>query len=260
MVESGQDAVPAAPLFFATAGGVIAEDAEALAALHDCELTAELIAAMHETKFPACLGLLPATAETAAAWRAMAEALNHLPKAPDAEALDDLAAEYAAIYLTGAYGASPCESAWTDEDHLLCQDAMFELREIYAAAGLSATNWRHRPDDHLVLQLLYVAHVARRAKSMEEWRALARMLDEHLLRWIGDFAARIAARSSVTFYVGLAVLTSAWLDTLRDLLARHLDEPRPNREDVEERLKSRRRVLPEAVPVQFVPGANGPSW
>jgi hypothetical protein len=30
------------------------------------------------------------------------------------------------IYLTGAFGASPCESYWLSDDHLVCQDAMFD--------------------------------------------------------------------------------------------------------------------------------------
>lgn len=247
-------AAPPAPSFM----DAIAEDAEALAALHDRELTAGLIAALRETRFPDCLGLLPATPAATAAWQMMAEGLADLPAAPDANAMDDLAAEYAAIYLTGAYGASPCESVWTDDEHLVCQDAMFELRAIYATAGLAATDWRKRADDHLVLQLLYIAHAARVATTADHWRALARLLDEHPLRWLPDFAGRVAARSTSHFYAGLAMLTAAWLETLRDLLARHLGEARPSRAEIEERPHSS-AAAPIEQPVAFVPG-SGPSW
>lgn len=242
---------------FRMAADAIAEDAESLAALHDRELTPDLVAALHEAKFPDCLGLMPATREIAAAWHAMEKELARLPFAPDGTLMDELAAEYAAIYLTGAYGASPCESAWTDDDRLVCQASMFELRDIYAAAGLAAADWRHRPDDHLVLQLLYVAHAARAARTADDWRALARMLDEHLLRWIREFAARIAQRSQSPFYAELATLTAAWVDTLRDLLATQLGEPRPTREEIETRLK--RPVPAPAQPVAFMPGV-APSW
>jgi asparagine synthase (glutamine-hydrolysing) len=37
---------------------ILAEDAESLAALHDRELSADLMAALHEAGFPACLGLM----------------------------------------------------------------------------------------------------------------------------------------------------------------------------------------------------------
>lgn len=240
----------------------IADDAEMLAALHDRELTAETIAALRDAGFPGCLGLMPATPEAVAAWRAMEAGLASLPVHAAPGELDLLASEYAAIYLTGAYGASPHESVWTDDDHLMCQRAMFEWRDIHAAAGLAAADWRQRPDDHLVLQLLHIAHVARRAAAAEfdnDWRSLARTLDEHTLRWLPDFAARVAARSASPFYAALAVLTASWTDTLRDLITTDLGEPRPTREEIEERLRPARPQA-EEQPVSFMPGAQGPSW
>lgn len=231
----------------------LAEDAEALAALHDRELTAETIAALREVGFPHNFGLLPAGEHSIEAWRLMAAALEET----DPGALDQLAVDYAAIYLTGAYGASPCESVWTDDDHLACQDAMFALRQIYAAAGLAAEDWRRRPDDHLVLQLLYIAHALRRSGGPEELRRLAAMLDEHLLRWLPDFATRVAARAETPFFAVLGRLTFAWCEQLRDLLAESLGEPRPTRKEIEARLKPQRRV--EAAPLAYMPGA-APSW
>ncbi len=231
----------------------LAEDAEALAALHDRELTAETLDALREVDFPQNLGLLPAGERSLEAWRLMAAALQET----DAAQLDLLAADYAAIYLTGAYGASPCESVWTDDDHLVCQEAMFALRGIYAAAGLAAEDWRRRPDDHLVLQLLYLAHALRRAAGADELRRLAAMLDEHLLRWLPDFAARVAARAETPFFAVLGRLTFAWCEQLRDLLAEILGEPRPTREEIEARLRPQRRD--ESAPLAYMPGA-APSW
>jgi TorA maturation chaperone TorD len=240
-------------------GDILAEDAESLAALHDKELTAALIAALQEANFPVCLGLMPVTAAAVEAWRAMAEGVASLPAHPDTGALDALAAEYAAIYLTGAYGASPHESVWTDDDHLTCQTAMFQWRDIHAESGLATPDWRQRPDDHLVLQLLSLAHAARRAATADAWQRLAKILDEHTLRWLPDVAARVAARSESPFYAGLAVLTAAWVDSARDLIARQLNEPRPSREDVEARLRPAPARM-EEPPSAFMPGAQGPSW
>lgn len=241
----------------------IADDAEMLAVLHDRELTAETVAALREAGFPSCLGLMPSTPEAVEAWRAMEEGLASLPASPGPGDLDLLASEYAAIYLTGAYGASPYESVWTDDDHLMCQRAMFEWRDLHAAAGLAAADWRQRPDDHLVLQLLYLAHALRRAATAEfenDWESLARTLDEHTLRWLPEFAARVAARSESPFYAGLAILTAAWADILRDLIAAQLGEPRPSREEIEARLAAARSPAEEVQPVAFLPGAQGPNW
>lgn len=230
----------------------LAEDAEMLAALHDRELSAGMLAALRESAFPTCLGLMPSGERSQEAWQMMAAALTET----DAAMLDALAVDYAAIYLTGAYGASPCESVWTDHDHLACQDAMFALRDIYAAAGLAAEDWRRRPEDHLVLQLLYIARALRRADGTEALRRLAAMMDEHLLRWLPDFAERVASRCEAPFYAALARLTFVWCEQCRDVLADQLGEPRPARQDIEARIKPQQV---EAVPLAYVPGAS-PGW
>ncbi len=231
----------------------LADDAESLAALHDRELTPEMLAALHEVGFPDNLGLLPNDEPMRETWRVMTHTLGQAAAAR----LDDLAADYAAIYLTGAYGASPCESVWTDDDHLACQEAMFALRRIYAEAGLAATDWRRRPDDHLVLQLLYLAHVLRVADSLEASRMLATAMDEHLLRWLPAFAARVEQRCATDFYAALARLTFLWCSRVRDLLAEGLGEARPTHDEVEARLLPKRRA--EAQPLAYLPGA-APSW
>ena len=121
----------------AAAWEAFADDAATLARLHDRELDTATIAALREVGFPGNLALLPQTAEAQDAWKTMGAALDYyIPASPAPADLDALAVEYAAIYLTGAYGASPTESVWLDQDHIACQQPMFDLREIYQAAGL----------------------------------------------------------------------------------------------------------------------------
>jgi TorA maturation chaperone TorD len=197
--------------------GELADDAETLARLHDRELDAATLAALREVGFPDNLALLPHTPDDRQAWQSMAAALTHYIADPPAAAdIDALAVEYAAIYLTGAYNASPCESFWLDDDHLHCQQPMFALREVYQAAGLAAPDWRKRPDDHLVLQLQYVAYMLRQPRV--DAVALAHMMEAHLLRWLPDFAGRLAQRAELPFYAALAHLTLAWCNALHRLL------------------------------------------
>ncbi len=194
----------------------LADDAATLAHLHDHELDAATLSTLQEINFPDNLALLPQTKEAKASWAGMRAAV---PSAPTFQDLDALSVEYAAIYLTGAYGASPCESVWLDEEHLTCQQPMFALRAIYQSAGLAAENWRKRPDDHLVLQLLYIAHALGRTASADfPAQTLGIMMDKHLLRWLPAFTARVAARTSLPFYAALASLTLAWCQALRSLL------------------------------------------
>jgi putative dimethyl sulfoxide reductase chaperone len=239
----------------------IADDLDTLALLQDRELAPATLAGLWEITFPDNLGFRPGSEASRLAFELAGRAMRALAleaaEGPSALA-DRLAVDYAAIYLNGSLGASPCESAWVSDDRLVCQDAMFELRDLYAQFGLQGPGWRQRFDDHLVLQLQFVAHLLRQGQSAEDWRCLARVLDDHLLRWSGAFALRVAARCATPFYAGLVELTASHLDGLRAVLEGVLGEVRPSAEEVEARCRSRRQA--EAVPVAFVPGAGGPSW
>lgn len=233
----------------------LAEDLETLALLQDRELGAELLQGLRQVGFPDNLGLRPGAERAVQAFDLMRGAVATLPPAIGPAVLDQLAADYAAIYLNASLGASPMESVWLSDDHTSCHDAMFELRRHYAAHGLAASDWRRRPDDHLVLQLQFVAHRLRDPDaSLAE---LADFLDHHPLRWLDDFAARVAARCDTAFYAGLALLAAAQVDGLRDILARSLGQPRPSRQEVAERCRARRGGTADSL--RFVPG-TGPGW
>jgi hypothetical protein len=62
------------------------------------------------------------------------------------------------------------------------------------------------------------------------------------------------------FYAALVLLTDAWLEQVRALIADQLGEPRPSREEIAARLGSQRKLEPEPVPVAFVPGGLRPGW
>ena len=127
--------------------------------------------------------------------------------------------EYANIYLTYVYRASPCESPWLDDDNLERQEPMLAVRAAYRTHGLAVAARGVRPDDHLSFQLIFVAHLLDHHEDAADLTVIADFLDQHPLRWIKDFAQRISQRSPVPFYVGLAVLTAAYLEELRWVLA-----------------------------------------
>lgn len=241
----------------------VADDLTTLAVLHDRELDAERIARLRQTGFPGGLALVLESDEGRAVLDRMRAAVALLPQPADSAGLDDLAADYADIYLTYRLRASPCESVWLDEDGLTLQAPMFAVREWYRRHGLAAENWRERSDDHLVLQLQFVAHLL--AGSADDGLAeAARFLDAHLLLWIGDFAGLVATRCATPFYAALAALTAAYLEELRDLLAEILDEPRPDPELIrteilEQREDTASRAHALAIPVTSIP-ATTPSW
>jgi len=246
------------------------EDVATLAFLHDRELAPGLLAALKVIGFPVNLGMLPGDENAGQVFAAMQQAVLALPVFPDKACTDILAADFAAIYLNGALDASPFESYWVSDEHLVCQEAMFELRELYAADGLVVPDWRKRPDDHLAFQLQFVARRLGRIASLSDtdfasqadalWRSLAKVLDHHLLRWLPDFAGRVSVRCDTDFYAALFLLTHVWCEQLRDAVARHLGEARPSQEEIEASLRPKDLDAVPAVPIQFMPGIGGPSW
>ena len=196
----------------ATWQALAAEDLRALAWLHAQEREPTLLLALHASGFPTSLSLLDAADPMV---QAMDAALHALAAAPTvgagdvgalpASSADELAADYAAIYLTHALRASPHESVWLDEDHLMLQGPTFAVRDFYRRHGVKVPDWRQRADDHLVHELEFVALLLERGDDREA----ARFLKAHLLAWLPQFAARVAQRAATPFYAALAGLTLA---------------------------------------------------
>jgi len=120
-----------------------AEDLNALAWLHQKEHAPEVLVALHANGFPATLSLVAAEHPACLALDATLQALagkgdGSVPKSTP----DDLAADYAAIYLTHGLRASPYESVWLDEDHLIMQGPTFAVREFYKRHGMQVPDWR----------------------------------------------------------------------------------------------------------------------
>ena len=231
----------------------LVEDLDQLIRLHDRELDAETLAALRTAAFPGGLALSAADESGETAYANMAAALRENPT------LDELAADYAAIYLNNSFGASPYESVWLSDEHLACDRPMFELREIYAAAGWRVGDWRRRFDDHLVLQLQYLRRVL--ASAAVDPEKLASFIDEHIGYWLPDWGQRVSSHCGTRFYAALAELTHVWLRRFRELLGEIHDLPLPSRERMGEKI-NRKLALDKAeiAPVRFMPGVQGPSW
>ncbi len=243
----------------------LSEDLLQLGILHDRELDASLIETLKVFQFPTNLGLVLHTQAGKAACLAMQECLLQLPEPLGQIAKDELAADYADIYLNHSFQASPYESVWLDEDKLIHQQPMFELRDIYKQHGLGAENWRQRSDDHLVLQLQFLSVLTAQEindKTSQEhiFAQCADFLDHHTLLWVPDFCTAVAERCATPFYRALALLTAAYLDIFREHCANIVGQPRPTEEQIE-KMKNRLRKASVMVepPSSFTPG-SAPNW
>ena len=259
-LDDAPDAAPdvkAETPLLAAFGSAVTDDLQELAELHDREPDQALLAALLEVDFPNGLGMRLRSKRGLQAQTIMAEALAQLPAPVDEATLDLLAVDFAEIYLTHGLRASPYESVWLDDDHLARQEPMFQVRAYYRRHGLAAADWSERADDHIVLQLLFLRRLLQQP-SPETIREAASFMDEHLLRWIDRFAERVTGRCATPYFAGVATLTAAYVDALRDLLAEILDEPRPSVEEMEARMQPE-KPAPCGAPAPYVPG-SGPGW
>jgi TorA maturation chaperone TorD len=234
----------------------VSADLTDLAALHDREVDAQSLERLRLANEQGLLRLRLVNEGSRAALFLLDEALRGLPAEIGGDLLDDLAADYADIYLNYGLRAAPNESIWLDEDNLAMQAPMFEVRSLYQRHGLQVPDWRRRADDHLVHELQFLAHLLD-PEAGDTLGEAAAFLDEHLLLWLPDFSARVAQRCATPFYAGLAAVTATYLDELRELLERILGQPRTPREEIEERRRRARESDP--APSAFVPG-SAPTW
>lgn len=250
----------------------VAQDIEQLAALHDRELDGQMLSALKAVGFPRNLGFplkdeldQPELSDVLKQpLRFFETSLFNLTEPADEKTLDNLAVDYADIYLNHSLHASPYESVWLDEDHLTQQEPMFKVRNWYRRYSIESENWRIRSDDHLVLQLQFVAllldpasNVAAVGSLQKRIEDATRFLDEHLLLWIKDFRNRVVERCGTDLYASLAVLTVAYLDQLRDALTTLTGIERLTDQQIDEIRNPANAVVEQ--PISFIPGV-AESW
>lgn len=197
-----------------------AADLHLFAILHDREPCQEVIEALASCPFQEQLSLVLQKKAGEGALDAFDKAIAALPAPIDEATLDALASDYACVYLRYAYRVSPTESVWFDKDGLERQAPMLNVRNWHRRFGLRVQDWAKRPEDHLVLQLQFVAFLLEEKEggALPDLSAAAQFLDEHLLRWTGLFAEQLKKTKALPYLVSLAGLTSAYLNELRDHL------------------------------------------
>ena len=121
--------------------------------------------------------------------------------------------------------APPYESVHRSQDRLLFEAETMQVRAAYAEFGLVAPRLNSEPDDHIGLELSFVATLAVRGMdAMEDGadaelagllRGLVTFLDEHLLAWAPRCLTQAANGSTTFFYQGVSALGLGTLDLAR---------------------------------------------
>lgn len=156
---------------------------------------------------------------------------RYLEKAGETAAAD-LAAQFARIFLGGGPregdGAFPYESVYRSPERLMMQEAREQVARIFDESGVGRATGCNLPEDHIALELAFMAHLCREtfraleANDADAARALLvkqdRFLGERLLTWAAAFSADVERLATNEFYKGVARITVGYLAMDRDLI------------------------------------------
>jgi TorA maturation chaperone TorD len=106
--------------------------------------------------------------------------------------------------------APPWESYYLKPDRLLFQEATLEVRRAYAAQGFLPAAYPHVADDHIALELDFMARLAEKlaegfdkgdSEAVSQYLAASdSFLQEHLLKWVPDFVKTLSQAKHNYFY------------------------------------------------------------
>lgn len=141
----------------------------------------------------------------------------------------ELLADYTRLFIgPSKVVAPPWESVYVSYSALTFQEETLDVRRWYARFGLQIEKLHQEPDDHIGLELEFMAHLARSAATAiaEEdpgnfnklILAQREFACKHLLKWGQVFCRKVETEARTNFYRGIAVTTHGILGAVSGLL------------------------------------------
>ena len=135
----------------------------------------------------------------------------------DPAQLDALTWDFNRLFVgPGEMLATPWESVYRSRTKLTFQESTLQVRELYERFGVQAPAIHREPDDHLGLELAFVAtlsDLAARAAAAADARQLTKcfetqkdFLQDHLLAWAPTCLALVDKHAETGYYRGAALL------------------------------------------------------
>lgn len=143
--------------------------------------------------------------------------------------LDSLLSEYTHLLVgPSKLPAPPWESVFATDERMLFQSCTFDVRRLYKQHGYVPSNYPHEADDHLALELDFMAHLAASAFSYYEQGDMENakksllsqqhFLNKHLLVWIDSFANAIQTAMPCLLYPQAALAVARFLKNYADII------------------------------------------
>jgi len=142
----------------------------------------------------------------------------------------ELAIEYAGLFLgVWRVPAHPSESAYFTGGQLIMQEPRDEVLKIYRSMGVDKGDQFKEPEDHIALELQFMAHVCEKANAAlakqditeaRECLGVQRdFLNDHLGKWVPKLSADILKSARREFYKAIAKITEGYVEMDKKVVA-----------------------------------------
>jgi TorA maturation chaperone TorD len=185
-----------------------------LAAIYRQEVSSDLL---QQIKGPQFLGVLT---------KLGIELNNGFFKTPEKELLEEMAVEYARLFVGPGKHISPHESVHHKRDDgqngQLWGLSTAEVRNFIESSGLKYESDYKGLPDHISVELEFMQQVTQREETawIEKDDGIAgqclknekKFIEEHLARWIPDFCEKVIKEAYLPFYREMAKLTKTFIE------------------------------------------------
>ncbi len=145
----------------------------------------------------------------------------------------ELAVDYARVFLGAGVVqkekiSAPYESVYTSQERLIMQAARDEVLAIYRQNGLDKKTTEHIPEDHLAIELEFMAYLCEKTieaynnsdiEAVERYVEIQKsFIDNHLLNWLPFFCGEVTEFARTDFYRGIADITLSFVNMDKELL------------------------------------------
>ncbi|EGR4359857.1 molecular chaperone TorD [Vibrio cholerae] len=187
-----------------------------LSSLFFKELSEQDIARYHSAEVRTFLSGLADEQSLSREVKHLVEALNRLQDRQDAQL--ELAADFCDLFLkSDRDSALPYASVYADQGLLNGKPAQ-QMRELLSTHGVKVEQNLNEPEDHLAIQLDFLAHLAISANQIEHsaqlslaLQAQSDFISQHLLTWLPAFAERCTQFDAFGLYSAAARLALAFI-------------------------------------------------
>jgi len=145
------------------------------------------------------------------------------------QAFEAIREEYMYLFIGPGKVLAPLwESVYFTKERTIFQEETLQVREWYRRFGLESVRLYSEPDDHLGLELAFIAHLALQARMALEagddekylnlLKAQKDFISSHTLKWAGGWVTLVLEHARIDFYKGVALVVRGVLTEIKEVL------------------------------------------